>query len=113
MHEVSVVAELFEIIYENVNRYNLKRVDKIILRIGEFTCIEENGLRFAFEGMSKETICENAALIIQRIKARAYCDACKESFYINYTNKICPKCNQFSSNIMTGYELLLEKIEGE
>ncbi|WP_129597824.1 hydrogenase maturation nickel metallochaperone HypA [Anaerophilus nitritogenes] len=113
MHEVAVMTEVFEIINENIKIYNLKKIDQILLKIGEFTCVEEHALRFSFEVISKGTICENAKLIIQKVKASAYCDNCGETFYICYTNKLCPKCNQFSSNIITGYELLLEKIEGE
>ena len=113
MHEISVMSEVFRIINENVKTNNLKSIDKIILKIGEFTCVEENALRFSFEAMGKETICEKAKLIIEKVKGSAYCHNCKENFYISYINKICPKCNKFSSNIITGYELLLDRIEGE
>ncbi|WP_425447354.1 hydrogenase maturation nickel metallochaperone HypA [Dethiothermospora halolimnae] len=113
MHEVSVMTEVFQIINENIKIHNLKRIDKVVLKIGSFTCIEESSLRFVFKSMAKETICKDAELIIVKVKARAYCDYCKHEFNIEYTNKICPKCNRFSSNIIDGYELLLESIEGE
>ncbi len=113
MHEVSVISEVFEIINEYVNVYDLKRINKIVLKIGEFTCIEKSALRFAFEALSRDTICENSELVINKIRASAYCDNCKKNFNISYTNKICPECSKFSNNVVTGYELLMEKIEGE
>lgn len=113
MHEISIISEVLEMANENAKIYNIKRIEKIILKIGEFTCIEENTLRFAFNSMSAGTICENAKLILEKIKASAYCDNCKENFNISYTKKLCPKCNKYSCNITTGYELLLERIEGE
>lgn len=113
MHEVSVVLELLKIIKENIKTYKLRKINKITVKVGEFTCIEENALKFAFKNLSKDTICQNSQLIIQKIKASAYCDNCKQNFSISYTDKLCPKCNRFSNNIVTGYELILESIEGE
>lgn len=113
MHEVSIMGEIFEIIEDNVKSYNLKRVDKVVLKIGEFTCVEEGALRFAFEAFSKDTEAEEAELIIDRVEASAKCNECDETFKVAFTNKICPKCNTFSNDIVTGYELLLHEIEGE
>ncbi|WP_432409223.1 hydrogenase maturation nickel metallochaperone HypA [Wukongibacter sp. M2B1] len=113
MHETAVISEVLKTVDENIKAYGLKRVDKIILGVGEFTCIEESTLRFAFDAMAKGTVCENSRLILDKIEATAYCDNCKETFGISYTKKLCPKCNKYSCNIVTGYELLLERIEGE
>lgn len=113
MHEVSVILEVLEIVEKDAKENNLKSIDKITLQVGEFTCIEESSLQFAFESMKKESICEHAKLLIKKIKAISYCDNCKEEFEVSYTNKLCPKCNNFSFNIIKGYELYLESIEGD
>lgn len=113
MHEVSIMGEIFEIIQDNVIAYNLKKVDKVVLKIGEFTCVEEGALKFAFEAFSKDTEAEDAKLIIDRVGARAKCSNCGDTFKVTFTKKICPKCNTFSNDIVTGYELLLHEIEGE
>lgn len=113
MHEVSVITEILEIVEKNAKENNLKSIDKITLQIGEFTCIEESSLRFAFESMKQESICKDTKLLIKKIKATSYCDDCREEFEVNYTNRLCPKCNKFSFNIVKGYELYLESIEGE
>ncbi|WFD12261.1 hydrogenase maturation nickel metallochaperone HypA [Tepidibacter hydrothermalis] len=113
MHEVSIMGEIFDVIKENADNHNLKKVNKIVLKIGEFTCVQESALRFAFEAFSKDTNVEEADFIIDKIEASAKCDNCEETFKVNFTNKVCPKCNTFSNNIITGYELLLDEIEGE
>jgi hydrogenase nickel incorporation protein HypA/HybF len=107
------MAEIFEIITDNIAEYNLKKVTKVELKIGEMTCVEESALEFAFEAFSQDTVVENAELIIKRVEATAECENCKEVFKIDYTNKLCPKCNLFSSKIITGNELLLDSLEGE
>ncbi|WP_186428848.1 hydrogenase maturation nickel metallochaperone HypA [Clostridium sp. BSD9I1] len=113
MHEVSVASEILQIVSENAKESNIKKVDKIILQVGEFTCIEDSLLQFAFEAMKEKGICENAQLFIKKIKATSYCDNCKEEFEVSYRNRLCPKCNNFGCNIVKGYELYLESIEGE
>ena len=53
MHEVSIMGEIFEIINENVINHNIKKVNKVVLKIGEFSCVEDSALKFAFEAFSK------------------------------------------------------------
>lgn len=113
MHEVSIATEIIEIVEECSKEYELNVVKNITLNIGEFSCIEEGSLKFAFGILSKDTICENSNLDIIFIKATAYCHNCKEIFDINFTNKKCPKCNIASSDIKTGNEFLIQSIEGE
>jgi hydrogenase nickel incorporation protein HypA/HybF len=113
VHEVSIMAGIFEIISDNVDEHKLKKVNRVVLQIGEFTCVEESALRFAFEAYSKDTEAEEAELVINRVKATAKCDNCGRVFDIAFTNKICDHCGTFSSNIVSGYELLLSEIEGD
>lgn len=113
MHEVSIMGEVFEIIEDNIKSHNIKKVNKVVIDIGEFTCVEESALRFSFDTMKIDTTCEDSDFIINKIPATAKCDDCGEVFNVGYTNKICPLCNRFSNNILTGYELSLQTIEGE
>ncbi|GIM27738.1 putative hydrogenase nickel incorporation protein HypA [Clostridium polyendosporum] len=113
MHEVSIMGDIFNIVNENIVNYKMKKVNKILLKVGEFTCVQEDALQFAFEAFSKDTVAEGAELIIDRVEATAKCSNCEEIFKITFVNKICPKCQTFSNNIVTGYELLLQEIEGE
>jgi len=113
VHEVSIMAEIFDIISDTVEKHKLKKVNKVALQIGEFTCVEEGSLRFAFESFSKDTESEGAELVIHRVKATAKCERCEQIFKIAFTNKICPNCGIFSNNIVSGYELSLNEIEGD
>lgn len=113
MHEVSIVYDTIQMVEKHSQEANIKSVDKIILKVGEFTCVKEDSLIFAFESLSENTICDNAKLIIDKVGAKAYCDDCKEEFSIDFMNKTCPKCNKYSNNITSGYELILSRIEGE
>lgn len=113
MHEISVVYDAIRIASENGQKNNIKSINKIFMRIGEFSCINEKSLNFAFNLLKKDTICEDASIIVETIKAKSLCNYCNEEFFIDYTNKICPKCKRHSSNIIGGHEILVWKIEGE
>lgn len=68
MHEVSAMSEMFEIINQNIESYGLKKVNKVVVKIGESSCIHESSIKFSFETMAKGTICENAQIIIEKVK---------------------------------------------
>lgn len=113
MHEVSLMSSVIDMVEDNCKKNNINKATKIILKIGEFYYIEKSYLIFAFEALSKNGICEGAKLEINEVKAKAYCKKCQQEFSISFTNKKCPKCNCLSNEIISGYEMLLYRIEGE
>ena len=113
MHEMSVMGEIFSIIYIKVHKYNLSKITCVTIRIGEMTCLSEQSLRFAFDVFAENTIAEGADFVINKVKARAKCSNCSKIFEIIYTDKECPNCHIYSDNIFSGYELYLDKVEGE
>lgn len=113
MHEVSIVYDIIQIAQENSKLNNINKINKVFIKIGEFTCIDENSITFAFETLSKNTLCQDALLDIERVKGKAKCNSCNEEYFINFTNKLCPKCGCYSNNIISGYEMLIYAIEGD
>jgi hydrogenase nickel incorporation protein HypA/HybF len=113
MHEVSIVTDMVNIIKENAELHNLKRITKVLMKIGEMTCVEESSIRFAFEAITRDTAAEGAVLEIEKVKATAKCPNCGNIYEVSYFNKLCTNCGSYSSEIITGYELSLEHLEGE
>jgi hydrogenase nickel incorporation protein HypA/HybF len=111
MHEVSIMNNAMKIILDKANENNAKKINSITVNIGELSGVMPEALTFAFEMCSKESIAEGALFHIQRIKATAACTACNCIFEIDHYNKLCPKCNKYSSNILTGYELNIDSME--
>jgi len=113
MHEVSIISSLIDIVLEKAEENNLKIINKISLKIGDFAGVMKDSLSFAFEGISKGTILENAELVMERVKATGKCDDCNIIFEIEHFNKLCPSCNKFCNSIVSGYELYINTIEGD
>lgn len=113
MHEVSIMESTMNIISEKARENDLKVVSKITIKIGELSGVMPDALTFAFNSLSRGTIAEGAEFLIERVDATAMCDECGIIFEIDHFNKLCPKCNKFSANILSGYELYVNTIEGE
>lgn len=68
VHEASIAYEIYEIVEESLNEYNLKNVSLISIKVGSFNGIDEASLRFAFEVISKGSSCEKAKVIIEEVE---------------------------------------------
>ncbi len=113
MHEMSLMAQLFSIIDDYIIRHKLSEVSKVVLKIGEMTCVEDSTLEYTFHLFARGTKVEDAELIIKKIEAVSECQYCGERYKINYTDKICPTCKKYNKNLISGDELLLARLEGE
>lgn len=113
MHEISIISYVIDMVEEQCIKNNITKVAKVILQIGEFSCIDNSSIDFIFKEMSSGSCCEGAKLIIEKLLSKAYCNNCHKAFPLKITNSKCPICNHVSSKITSGYEILLYRIEGE
>ena len=103
MHEVSVVSDIVSAILKELEKYNVERVEEVVLVVGDMTSLGEEQLEFAYEIVTKETKLEGSKLVIEHEKIRVKCNDCGyegevrmlESDYGEHTIPIlsCPKCN--------------------
>jgi len=107
------MSQLFSIIDEYIINHKLSKVSKVVLTIGEMTCVEDSTLEYTFRLFARGTKVEDAELIIKKIEAVSECQYCGERYKINYTDKICPTCKKYNNNLISGDELLLARLEGE
>ena len=70
MHEMHVIKNLFEDLLKLIEQQNTSKVTKVYLKMGEFTEINEEILRFFFASHSKNTPLEHAELDIEKSPTR-------------------------------------------
>jgi len=70
VHEMHLVKDLFSDVIRHAEDNNVKKVTKVYIRMGEFTEINEEIVRYFFEEKSKGTIIEGAGLEIEKSPAR-------------------------------------------
>lgn len=113
MHEFSIMVDMLQIVTGKAAEHKLQSIKKIVLAIGELTCLNKEALEYAFTLLQEGTIAEGADLKIVIVEATACCNNCRHAFPISHINKVCPECGQSTFQVNTGYEIILEEVEGE
>jgi hydrogenase nickel incorporation protein HypA/HybF len=70
MHEMHLVKDLFEDVLKHARDNRADKVTKVYLKMGEFTEINEEVLRFFFKEKGAQTILEGAELVIEKSPTR-------------------------------------------
>ena len=113
MHELSIMGNILDIILEYANKNNAKEITKVNLTIGVMSDIIPEWAQNYFDMLSKDTIANNAKLIIEQIPARIKCLDCGEETTIDSKNWdfSCSKCTSGKIELISGRELQVSSIE--
>lgn len=99
-------------IRQEARKHGANRVSRIVLRIGSLSGVDLEALRFAYEALAPASIAAGAALEIETVAARARCPACKTEFGADRGFIFqCPRCGEFSGDILAGKELGIARLE--
>jgi hydrogenase nickel incorporation protein HypA/HybF len=113
MHELSIVANLFEILDEQAKKKKAKKIIFVKLRVGKLSGVVPECLETAFDVYKKETIAEEARLEMEEVPLRVKCRRCGAETVKDDFIFICSSCGSRELKTLSGTELLLEKIEME
>jgi hydrogenase nickel incorporation protein HypA/HybF len=113
VHEISVIASLFDTLLAQAKAHNARAITLVKLDVGALSGVVPELLESAFEMYRKGTIAEGARLVIERRPFQVRCRKCRavatrEDFVL-----ACPACGAADLEIVQGTELILEKIEAE
>jgi hydrogenase nickel incorporation protein HypA/HybF len=111
MHEYSLVVALMERVEEEAAAHNALAVHRVRVRIGELSGVEPDLLESAFAIVRTGTICERAALDIERVAARWECSACRRPLEPGERLQ-CAACGAPAA-LAGGDEILLGQVELE
>jgi hydrogenase nickel incorporation protein HypA/HybF len=113
MHEVSIAASILEIAERSARQHGECSIQKVQLRLGEFTGVVREALEFAFDTLKIGTVANEAALEIESVPLIASCPDCgwrgtpERDFCF-----ICPACRAPVA-IISGREMEVAYIEIE
>jgi hydrogenase nickel incorporation protein HypA/HybF len=113
MHELSIVANLFEILEEKAKEQKAKKIVMVKLQVGSLSGVVPEFLETAFDIYKKETIADEARLEMKKVPLKIQCQKCHAEMVKDDFVFICSKCGSKELKILAGTELLLEKIELE
>ena len=113
MHELSIVANLFEILEEKAREKKAKKIISVKLKIGALSGVVPEFLETAFDIYKKDTIAGEAKLKIEEVPLKIQCQKCGAEIVKDDFVFICDICESRELKTLSGTELLLEKIEME
>ena len=113
MHELSIAMNIVDIANEETKKANAKKVFEIELEIGTMSGVVLEALEFALQEAVKDSILENAKIIISEIQAKAKCQNCLHVFKIKDLYSPCPNCNELKTEIISGKELRVKSLKVE
>jgi len=113
MHELSIVASLFEILEETAKEQKAKKVTSVKVKVGALSGVVPEFLKTAFDVYKKDTIADEAELKIEEVPLKVKCQQCGTEIIKDDFVFLCEKCASRELKTLAGTELLLEKIEME
>ena len=111
MHELSIVASLFEIIEEKAQEKGSTKIISVKLQIGKLSGVVPEFLITAFDMYKKDTIAQDAELEIEEVPLTIQCKKCGKTMTKEDFVFICLHCGSQELKTLTGTELVLEKME--
>lgn len=113
MHELSIVASLFEILEEKAREHNAVRITAVKLRVGRLSGVVPDLLGSAFDMFKKGTLADGASLEIEVIPFEFRCRSCGGESFRDEPPYNCAVCGSPDLELLGGMDLVVEKIEIE
>ena len=106
MHEVSIAADLIDIVSNQCRKSGYSRIESINLKIGRASGIMTDALIFAFDAIKADSIAKDAVLHIEEIPVSGHCTDCDNIFTAGEEYILCcPSCGGSSFRMTGGREM--------
>ena len=119
MHEFSIASSLVESVLEFATAPPPKKVLKVLLQVGELTCVEPEQLQFCYTSIIPVTAIRDSALEIERVAALVSCPHCGYAGAPKYWDDAqaasriatleCPQCGK-SAETTQGHDCTIRTI---
>lgn len=114
MHEMALMAGVFEIINYVLAGHPGKKVTRVTMEVGELTHALPDSLQMCFAAFARGTACEGAELEIIEIPVNLRCKDCGwEGRPTGTFLAFCQNCNGTATEITAGRELRVSSLEVE
>jgi hydrogenase nickel incorporation protein HypA/HybF len=113
MHEFSIAQNILEVVHRTASEAGAARVARVRLKVGVFTSIHVDSLRFALEVLARGTPSEGCALEVEDVPMTVRCGACGQESRAPEILAECPACGATGVTVAGGRELSIVSIDAE
>lgn len=111
MHEISVLAEVINIVERIVEEQKVEKLEAIVLQIGELSSAIPKYMIDYFPVITEDKpFFKDTELRIETLPGKAKCQDCGVIFNVIKNNGYCPKCNSFDKTLLCGKEFLIKEL---
>lgn len=111
MHEISLLESVLETLETQARQQHFTRVKQITLEIGALSCVSAEALRFGFDAVMKNTLAENAELVITEIAGQGKCRRCGEIVELETLHDPCSFCGAFGVTVTQGEQMRIKELK--
>ena len=111
MHEMSIVMRLVDIAADHAKRSNAKKVDKVIVQVGELTGAVPSYLEMFYPAVVEGTILDGSELVVETVEALVFCKDCGRTYNpVKEPDMKCPVCTSQKCDVIEGNGILVKCI---
>ena len=111
MHELSVCLALLDQVDRIACQRDATTVSRIVVRLGPLSGVEPELLRRAYPLAAAGTVAEHAELTIDASDIVVRCTSCGAESHAAPNRLLCAACGDFRTRVVSGDELILERVE--
>ena len=111
MHELSICQNLLDQVTQLVKQHGAGSAAAIWVQIGPLSGVEPALLETAFTFAREGTVAAQASLTLETLPVRIYCPQCQQETTVNPNRLTCPTCDNWQTELRSGNELLLARVE--
>ena len=113
MHELAICNALIGQLEKVAREQDARKVVAIVVRIGPLSGVESALLQRAYLVASQGSVAESAERTLKLMPIRVYCRDCGAESDAVINRLICAECGGWKTTLISGDELLLERVELE
>jgi hydrogenase nickel incorporation protein HypA/HybF len=113
VHEFGIMENILEAVTKGAKDAGATKVLSMRVVIGEMSEVVEDALRFAFDALVPDTMCDGAELIVEEVRPKSRCHECGLEYEHDRFHLICPNCGSYSVDLIAGREMYIDSIEVE
>jgi len=110
MHELSLLENVREILENNALSQKFSRVTQVTLEIGKFSNVEPDALRFCFDVVMKDSLADNAELIISELGGLGICRQCQQQMEMQTLYDTCIYCGSHFVTVIQGTDMKIKDL---
>lgn len=110
MHELSVATAVLNTAIKHAEG---RAVNVVSMRVGRLRQVVPDSLRFYFEIVARDTVCQHARLELIEVELLLCCSDCARQWEATDPVFRCPDCASANVSVLAGEELEVDYIEVE